>query len=164
MSRPVHSSVDTGAGVEEVFALLTSQRWVERRAQELRDGSRLVRRQEQPDDRLLLEVSRELPAGAPGFLERFLPRDGRVIQTEEWGPSVDGARAGTWHVQLPGAPARLAGTMRLEPTPPGSRYVLDGQVAVKVPVVGGRAETFIAEMLDKLAGKEATLLRGVLGE
>jgi hypothetical protein len=52
--------------------------------------------------------------------------------------------------------------MRLEPTPTGSRYVIDGEVKVKVPVIGGKAEGFIAGMVERLAAKEADVLRSAL--
>jgi hypothetical protein len=162
VSRGVHSAQEVPADVEAVFALLSSQEWAQRRAQELHDGSELVRRESAADGGVVLVTSRELPAGAPGFLERFLPKDGRVTQTEEWGPPSGPSRVGTWRVELPGAPARLGGTMRLEPASAGSRYVVEGEVSVKVPVVGGRAEAFVAAMLEKLAGKEGDLLRRAL--
>jgi hypothetical protein len=111
---------------------------------------------------VVLVVSRSLPDGVPGFLERFLPKDGRVTQTDDWGPAKGGTRSGTWRVEIPGAPAQLGGTMRLEPTPTGSRYVVDGEVKVKVPVIGGKAEGFIAGMVEKLAAKEADVLRSAL--
>ena len=147
---------------EAVFGTLTSAEWPERKAQRLKDGTQLVRREEQPGGGVLFEVTRELPAGVPGFLERFLPRDGRVRQTDVWGPSRDGERHGTWTVDLPGAPARLGGTMRLEPLGSGSRYTIEGDVKVSVPVIGGRAEGFIGDMVVKLAGKEAELLKDAL--
>jgi hypothetical protein len=171
VSTPVRSTEDSPGGVEEVFAVLTAASWVERRAAELRDGGRVVRREERPDGGVLLAVSRELPAAVPGFLDRFLPADGRVTQTDEWGgPRADGTRTGTWSVQLPGAPASLGGTLLLEPLPagpgqpsparqPGSRYTVAGEVTVRVPLVGGRAEKLIAEMVVKLSRKEMDLLR-----
>jgi hypothetical protein len=45
--------------------------------------------------------------------------------------------------------------MRLEPTAGGSRYTIEGDVKVAVPLIGGKAERFIAEMVTKLAAKGA---------
>ncbi len=158
MSSPVKSVFESGGDVATVFQVLTSPRWPQRKADELKDGSRLVERTERSDGGLLFAVSRALPDGVPGPLQRFLPADGRVLQTDEWAAERDGARTGTWKVEIPGAPARLGGTMRLEPTAQGSRYTIEGEVKVKVPVVGGKAETFIASMVHKLAEREATML------
>jgi hypothetical protein len=162
VSKHVQAVHESSHDVEAVFGALTSPAWVARKAERLRDGTQLVRREEQPDGGVVLEVSRELPAGAPGFLERFLPKDGRVRQTDDWGPPRDGARFGTWRVEIPGAPARLGGTMRLEPVQGGTRHTIEGEVKVSVPLVGGKAEIFIGEMVVRLAGKEATLLKDFL--
>lgn len=162
MSRSVHSEHQVPGDVESAFGVLSDESWAQRKDDALHDGSRVVRREEKPDGGVTLVVSRSLPEGVPGFLERFLPKDGRVTQTDDWGPVQDGTRSGTWQVDLPGAPARLGGTMRLEPTPTGSRYVIDGEVQVKVPVVGGKAEGFIAGMVERLAAKEADVLRSSL--
>ena len=163
MSTHVETSHESSGGVEEVFALLTSPAWPARKAAELRDGSAVVEREEHLDGGVRLVVSRELPGGGPGFLERFLPADGRVVQTDEWGPAAGGERHGRWSVSIPGAPASMGGTMRLEPTAAGSRYAIEGEVTVKVPLIGGRAERFIGDMVVKLADKEADMLSRSLG-
>ena len=162
MSKAVRSEQQSTGDVETVFRILSDESWAQRKDDALHDGSRMVSREETPDGAVTLVVSRELPAGVPGFLERFLPKDGRVTQTDEWGPDVDGTRSGRWKVEIPGAPAQLGGTMALTPTPTGSRYVIDGEVSVKVPLIGGKAEGFIAGMVEKLAAKEADVLRSAL--
>ncbi|MCW2615875.1 MAG: hypothetical protein JWN08_2869 [Frankiales bacterium] len=164
MSATIHTLHESSGDVERVLAILTSEQWPVRKAEALRDGSRVVERTERPDGGVLLVQSRELPGGGPGFLEKFLPQDGRVVQTDDWGPAQDGLRRGTWSVEIPGAPARLGGTLLLEPTATGSRYVIDGEAKVPIPLVGGKAERFIADMVLKLSDKEAELLRTVLTE
>ena len=159
MSTPVKSVFESGGDVDTVYGLLTSEQWVATKAERFGDGALLKEHQPRPDGGIRLTVSRELPAGVPGFLERFLPKDGRVLETFDWAPAAgDGTRRGTWKADIPGAPAKLGGTMRLEPTPGGSRYTIEGDVKVSVPLVGGKAEAFIAEMVSKLAAKEHQLL------
>ena len=160
MSTSVSSTFESAADVGTVFGILTSREWVATKAERFRDGSLLKEHDQRPDGGVELAVSRELPGGVPGFLERFLPKDGRVVETFSWQPPADdGTRRGTWKADIPGAPARLGGTMRLEPTASGSRYTIEGDVKVSVPLIGGRAETFIAEMVKKLAAKENDLLQ-----
>jgi hypothetical protein len=159
MTASVTSVFESSGDVERVFGVLTSEQWVAVKAERFRDGALVVQREQRPDGGVLLAISRELPGGVPGFLERFLPDDGRVLETFDWAaPTGDGTRRGTWKADIPGAPARLGGTMRLEPTATGSRYTIEGQVKVSVPLIGGRAELFIAGMVEKLAAKEHELM------
>ena len=158
MSAPVRSTFTSGGSVEEVFGVLTSPEWSATKAARFGDGAVLKTREERPDGGVLVVNSRTLPDGVPGFLQRFLPADGRVLETFDWGPSDGGVRRGTWTVEIPGAPATLGGTTRIEPSGAGSTYTIEGEVKVKVPLVGGKAETFIAGMVEKLAAKEAELV------
>jgi hypothetical protein len=151
--------------VRQVFELRTSERWVALKAEKLNDGSLLVSRTERPDGGVDFAVSRELPAGVPGFLERFLPREGKAVQNESWGPpDANGVCSGTWSVDIPGAPAKLGGTATVEPSGNGSVQVILGTVQVSIPLVGGRAEGFIVEMTQKLMAKEAELMVASLSE
>lgn len=164
MSAPVHSTFNSGASPEQVYELLTSPEWVQTKATRFGDEAELKEHEPRPDGGVRLTVSRKLPDGVPGFLQRFLPADGRVLETFDWGPAAaDGTRHGTWSADIPGAPAKLGGTLRLDPTDIGSAYTIAGEVKVKVPLVGGKAEDFIADMVGKLAAKEAELLHDTLG-
>ena len=160
MTAAVRSRVEVDAPVERVFEVLTSPEWPASKDRRFSDGSTVVRREERADGGVLVAVSRELPAGAPGFVQKLLPKDGRVLQTDEWAPADgDGTRSGTWKVEIAGTPARLGGTMRLEPASGGTAYVLEGSAKVQVPLVGGRVESYVADMAVRLAAKEGELLR-----
>ena len=164
MSAPVHSTFSSPADVEQVFGVLTSEEWVGTKKERFSDDSQLLSREVREDGGVLLTVTRTLPDGVPGFLQRFLPSDGRITETFDWGPArPDGTRHGEWKADIAGAPASLGGAMRLDPTEVGSAYTIEGEVKVKVPLIGGRAESFIAEKVTELATKEADLLRDTLG-
>ncbi|MDT7547424.1 MAG: hypothetical protein QOE99_3534 [Actinomycetota bacterium] len=159
MSKDIVNRTQIPATVQQVFELRTSERWVALKAEKLRDGSALVRRVERPDGGVDFSVSRELPSGVPGFLERFLPKDGKAVQNESWGPpGPDGICRGTWSVDIPGAPAKLGGSSTLEPSGTGSVQVILGTAKVSVPIIGGKAESFIVDMTHKLMTKEAELM------
>lgn len=159
MSKPLAPSrVEIPAPVEEVVALRTSDHWVELRASELRDGSRLLQRAERADGGIDVAISRELPSGVPGFLERFLPKDGRVVQHERWGAINDGVCTGSWSVEVPGAPAELGGTSSMTGSGAVSVQLIEGKVTVRVPLLGGRAEAFLVEVTQKLMVRENDLL------
>lgn len=165
MSKPLVSRTHIPASVQRVLALRTSERWVALKAERLSDGSALVHRTERPDGGVELAVSRELPAGVPGFLERFLPAEGKAVQNESWGPpDAGGVCRGTWSVDIPGVPAKLRGTATLEPVGDGCRQVIQGTAEVGIPLIGGKAESFVVEMTLKLMAKEAELMVASLSE
>lgn len=159
MSTTLRDVYEVDAPVGDVFAALSGEGWAPAKAAALKDDSQLVRREVAADGGVVLEVSRKLPDGVPGFLQKFLPADGRAHQTDSWGPLVAGAHSGTWKADLPGAPTRIGGTMRLEPTSTGTRYTIEGEVTVKIPLVGGKAESFIGGLISKLTASEFDVLR-----
>jgi hypothetical protein len=159
VSRELASRIEIPAPVAEVFGLRTGKRWVELKAEHLNDGSRLVSRTERADGGVDFAVSRELPSGVPGFLEKFLPKDGKAVQNESWGaPDADGVCRGTWWVDIPGAPAKLDGTASVEPTATGSVQIILGTARVSIPLIGGKAEQFIVDMTKKLIAREGELM------
>ena len=81
MSKDLTFRSELPATVEEVFALRTGQRWVDLKAEKLGDGSKLVNREERPDGGVDFSVSRELPKGVPGFLEKFRQTSDAVVHT-----------------------------------------------------------------------------------
>ena len=162
--RSFRRVVDGQVDVETVFALLSSERWPELLAEHLGDDSRLVSREVGADGSVTLVMTRKLPSGVPGFLEKFLPAEPRVVTTDAWGPLVDGRRECTWTADIVGTPARLSGTQLLEPVPEGNRHVVEGSAKVPVPLLGGKAESFVAEQCGKMADLEADVVRRVLGE
>ncbi len=162
MGKRFSRTADSDADVETVFAILSGEDWADHKAEHLGDGSLLVSREVHADGGVTLVLSRKLPDGVPGFLHRFLPADRRVITTDVWGPSVDGCRRGTWAAHIAGAPAKLGGTMRLEPVGAGNCHTIDGEVKVPVPIIGGKTESFIAEQIVRLAEAEAAVVRKIL--
>jgi hypothetical protein len=162
MPKKLDVSYDIPADVEAVYAVISGEGWAAAKAKAFDDESRQESRTVAAGDAVTLVVSRGLPDGIPGFLEKFLPRGGRARQTEAWGPSDGGARRGTWQGEIPGAPAHVGGTLALEPTATGTRYRIQGEVKVSIPLVGGKAESFVVDMISKLTKSEAELLSSLV--
>jgi hypothetical protein len=78
--------------------------------------------------------------GLPGFATKVLRPTNTMEQVDCWdAPDADGARAGTFTIDVKGAPVKIRGTMRLEPTADGgTRHTVHGEFSVSVPLVGGR--------------------------
>lgn len=163
MSKTFSVSYDIPADVETAYAAISSEEWAEAKARSLDDGSKVVSRTVSAGDAVTLVVSRRLPDGIPGFLQKFLPADGRVTQTDTWVPAAAGVRSGTWKADTPGSPVKVGGTMRLEPAGSGCTYVVEGEIKASIPLIGGKAEDVAVGMTKKLTASEADVLRGMVG-
>lgn len=162
MPGKINVRYDIPADVETAYAAISGDGWAAAKSAALKDDSKVVTRTEGADGAVTLVVARNLPDGIPGFLTKFLPSDGKVTQTDTWGAAVDGVRKGTWKADTPGSPAKVEGTMRLEPTPSGCVYVVEGTAKVSIPLVGGKAESVVVGLTEKLTAKEADVLRSMV--
>lgn len=162
MTTRVTCRHDLAAAVEAAFAAVTSERWPQALDARLSDGSELLERTPTPDGGLRLVTRRRLPESVPSFLTRFAAPGSAVTQTDVWGPDQGGRRRGTWSVELAAAPATLGGDLLLEPSDGGCRWGVDGEVTVRVPLVGGRAEHFLAPLLERLVATQAEVLRSLV--
>ncbi len=95
---------------------------------------------------LLRTESRAPTADLPGFARPFLG-DELVIRQEEHWVSDDRAEL---DVTLPGKPVSMKGTLTLEPSGEGTVQVTEAELKVKVPLVGGKAETLMGKILGNL--------------
>ena len=77
----------------------------------------------------------------PGFARTFAGESTQAIQREVWlGPTT-----GDLSIESPGKPASATGTIRLEEAGGGTREVVELEIKVKVPLIGGRLERLMAE-------------------
>ena len=86
----------------------------------------------------------------PGLVAQFHHGDLSFVREETWTPVRDGQTTATVRGTIPGAPATLSGTAMLTPTDPGSRLDFAATVEVRIPLVGGKVETFIGSQLVEL--------------
>lgn len=159
MGKALKATVDVPAEVERTYLALTGASWPQALDEHLHDGSRLVSAEATDGGGVVMVVSRRLPDGVPGFLQRFTPKDGRVTQTDRWSGAEDGVRHATWEVAFPGSPGSVTGDMTLEPTPQGSRWVVTGEVSARIPLLGGKVEGFLAPLVEQLILRQGEVLR-----
>ncbi|TAL18377.1 MAG: DUF2505 domain-containing protein [Frankiales bacterium] len=163
MSTALHAAYALPCDVEAAYAVLSGEGWPAAKDAALHDGSRLESREETDDGGVVLRSTRGMPSGIPGFLEKILPADGRAGQTDTWAAAqADGSRTGTWRADVPGAPVDVHGTMRLVPTATGCDYVIEGTAKVKIPLIGGKAEKFVADATARTTAGEADVLRSLV--
>ena len=128
------SRQDFPAPPSDVFAMLTDEAFLRHAATEM--GS--------PDARVAASASRtavEATIESPAEVRAFVGPTLRILLDVDWGAAEpDGGRAGTFSMTVPGTPVTVAGRTRLAPTASGSELVYDGDLEVKVPLIGGRIE------------------------
>ena len=77
----------------------------------------------------------------PGFARTFAGESTQAIQREVW----LGSTTGSLSIESPGKPASATGTIRLEPAGAGTTEVVELDIKVKVPLIGGKLEKLMAE-------------------
>lgn len=162
MAKKFHHETTSDVDVEAVFEVLSGDDWAAQLATHLRDDSQTVRRDVGSDGSVTLVLSRRLPPGIPPFLQKFLPSDPRVVTTDVWGPVQDGVRHCSWTAEITGTPAKIHGMQLIEPFHAGNRHTISGEVKVSVPLIGGKAEGFIAEQVHRLVVAEVAVVEKVL--
>ncbi|MCW2764599.1 MAG: hypothetical protein JWO11_558 [Nocardioides sp.] len=79
----------------------------------------------------------------PGFARAFAGDSAQAIQREEW-PDTTG---GTLRIEAPGKPTDVKGTITLRPEGSGTREIVELEVKMKVPLIGGKLEKLLAEKI-----------------
>lgn len=88
--------------------------------------------------------------GIPSFATKFVGEEIQIVQTEHWG----GAQGGRFEVVIPGKPGHMRGTMTLAERGRGVLETVEGEIKVSIPLLGGKLEGLIADMLGKALATE----------
>ena len=83
--------------------------------------------------------------GLPSFARKFAGETTRAIQVEEW-PDAAG---GSLRIDAPGKPSSIAGTIALVPEGDGTVEIVELDIRVKVPLIGGKLESLLEEQVRK---------------
>jgi Protein of unknown function (DUF2505) len=102
----------------------------------------------------LIEV--ELPMFARGL---FTPTN-TVLDVKVWDPATKTAR---FSVDVKNVPTRVSGTVTIVPTAGGCDYVVDVQVACRIPLIGGKIESFVTTATKKALEDEYAYNQKQLG-
>jgi hypothetical protein len=89
-------------------------------------------------------------AGVPSFARKFAGETTRAIQSEEWGSPT----GGTITIETPGKPTSISGTLALAESGGRTTETLEVEVKVKVPLIGGRLEKLMGDLVAAGMDKE----------
>ena len=82
-------------------------------------------------------------AGLPSFAKKFAGETTKAIQREEWS-SHD---SGTLTIETPGKPTSITGTITLTGSAAGTVERVDLEIKVKVPLIGAKLESLMADQV-----------------
>jgi Protein of unknown function (DUF2505) len=83
----------------------------------------------------------------PGLFAKLYPGDLHIVQKEAWSLIGGGMVRGEVNTSARGAPGSGLGTVLMAPSQNGSRLKCTATVKVKVPLVGGRIESFVGRQM-----------------
>lgn len=110
-----------------------------------------------------VENSRVLQAPLPGFARKVLGETQTVEQVEDWTAHGDGFR-GTFTAKAKGTPVTLRGTLAITPDGDGALLRIAGKADVKIPLVGGKIASLVADQAVQNLEREYTFTRQWLTE
>jgi hypothetical protein len=133
---------------DEIFALVLDQQYLAGRCAATGSVPLELSVEGSPSTGATVRLRRRVPLLLPAFAARFAP-DGVVVDhVETWSPpDAAGVRTGTLTGGVEGAPGTLTGRLRIAPEHTGTRYAIRGDIAVPVPVLGGRLARYAAEQI-----------------
>jgi hypothetical protein len=101
-----------------------------------------------------------LSEGIPGFAKKFVGEEIQLVQTEHWADPENGRV----EIVIPGKPGQMAGTMRLRESGGTTTETVEMEVKVAIPLVGGKIESLVADLLRKALRAENAVGRTYLAD
>jgi hypothetical protein len=96
--------------------------------------------------------------GIPSFAKKFVGDEINIVQRESWKSPDEGDIS----VTIPGKPGEMTGTARLSESGGVTTETVDMSVKVNIPLVGGKIEGLIADLLLKALKAENKVGRDYL--
>jgi hypothetical protein len=111
------------------------------------------------EDAISVLIDQTQPAkGIPSFATKFVGSEIQIVQAEDW----SGTTTADLSVTIPGKPGHLKGTIELRGTGSSTVETVTGEVKVNIPLVGGKLESLISDMLGAALNTEERVGRAWL--
>ena len=81
--------------------------------------------------------------GIPSFAQKFIGDEVNIVQEESWSSATEADIT----VTIPGKPGQMAGTARLAESGGVTTETVEMEVKVSIPLVGGKIEGLIVDLL-----------------
>lgn len=87
------------------------------------------------------QVARKIPPMA----QKLIGEHVEIVQREQWSSERDG----TFEMEIPGKPGHLRGTVTLGEQGEGCVQTFEGDLRITIPLVGGKLEKLVGDLLKK---------------
>jgi uncharacterized protein YndB with AHSA1/START domain len=146
------------ASPDEVFAMLSDPAFREQVAEAQQVVSVDVRLTPADDGFTLVSDQVQNTEDLPAIAKKFAGDTTQAVITEQWTTRTQG----TISIAAPGKPTSAKGTVRLDPDGDGTVEIVELDVKVKVPLVGGKLEKLMADNIEAGYRTEHTVGRAWL--
>ena len=101
----------------------------------------------------------------PALVSQFHRGDLEIQREESWGPLIDGGANAVVAAKILGAPVSVTGSAELSGSETAARLTFHADIAVQVPLVGGKLENFIGnQLIALLTSEQRFTIRWVAGD
>lgn len=150
MGKRVVKELTYDAPLEDVAAMLTDAAFREQVLERMKVVRGTASVEQGPDATVVTLDQVQSASGLPSFATKLVGDEIRIHQVEAW-RTTDRADV---DVTIPGKPGEMRGTATLTESGGRTTERIDLEVTVRLPLVGGKIEGLVADMLGKALDKE----------
>ncbi|WP_068278435.1 DUF2505 domain-containing protein [Aldersonia kunmingensis] len=156
MAKPIEHTAKFQAPIERLHAAFTSEQFFDERIEAVGGpGGRVDEFSVGADGTVTVKMMQIVPAATlPSLITKVRPGDLEIDRVQVWGPLRDGRADGSFTANIAGVPAKIGGTSDIAADGAGSVLTVNGEVSVKIPLVGGKIESAAVDQLTKLLDME----------
>jgi len=161
MSKKIHHEIKyDGATPEQVYAMLATPEFREKVCEYQRYPKRFVTITPTGAG-MTVKVDQYRPATeVPSFAKKLVGDEINIVQDEVWSSPT----SASLEVTIPGKPGEMKGSIAIAPSPAGTVETVKVEVKVNIPLIGGKIEGFIADILVRALRAETKVGREWLSE
>lgn len=146
MATTVRQELAYDAPVDAVAAMLADPAFRE----EVLERQRVLRGSASVEGTHVRVEQVQTAQGIPAFATKFVGEEITIVQEEEWRSPTHGDIT----VTIPGKPGDMTGTATLAERGSGTVETVELTIKVAIPLVGGKLEKLIGDLLNKALRKE----------
>jgi hypothetical protein len=146
MATSLRKELAYDAGPDAVAAMLVDASFRE----EVLARMRVLRGSATVADKVVTIEQVQSADGIPSFARKIVGDEIDILQVEDW----SAGHTADVRVTIPGKPGDMSGTARLVPAGGQTLEVVELTITVGIPLVAGKIEKLVADMLHKALDKE----------